>query len=66
MVRRGSEIVAVSMLVVGLALSGCAKRPATTQATAPAPTGAAGATSGAGGTGGHVAIGPGPGAMNSE
>jgi peptidoglycan-associated lipoprotein len=63
MVRRGSEIVAVSMLVVGLALSGCAKRPATTQATAPAPTGAAGATSGAGGTGGAVGSQRGTGAM---
>ena len=36
------------LLVFAVILSGCAKRPATTQATAPAPTGAAGTTAGTG------------------
>ena len=63
MVRRGSQIFAVSVLVIGLALTGCAKRPATTQATAPAPMGAAGATSGTGTPGGTVSSEPGTGAM---
>jgi peptidoglycan-associated lipoprotein len=63
MVRRGSQIVAVSVLAIGLAVTGCAKRPATTQATAPAPTGAAGATSGAGTSGESVTSQPGTGAM---
>jgi peptidoglycan-associated lipoprotein len=35
-----------SLLVLGLVVVGCAKRPATTQATAPAPTGAAATTPG--------------------
>jgi peptidoglycan-associated lipoprotein len=35
-----------SLLVTGVLLAGCAKRPATTQAAAPAPTGAAATTSG--------------------
>jgi len=35
------------LLVLGVVLVGCAKRPATTQATAPAPTGAAATTPGA-------------------
>jgi peptidoglycan-associated lipoprotein len=39
---------ALSLLVFAVILSGCAKRPATTQATAPAPTGAAGTTAGTG------------------
>jgi peptidoglycan-associated lipoprotein len=34
----------VTLLLVSLALTACAKRPATTQASAPAPTGAAGTT----------------------
>jgi peptidoglycan-associated lipoprotein len=39
---------ALSLLVFAVILVGCAKRPATTAATAPAPTGAAGSTSGTG------------------
>ena len=52
MVTRGSQLI-VATLVIGTALfAGCAKRPATTAASAPAPTGTA-ATTGAtgGGTG---------------
>ena len=49
MVRRGSQII-VATLVIGTALfAGCAKRPATTAASAPAPTGAAATTPGTGG-----------------
>jgi peptidoglycan-associated lipoprotein len=44
MVTRCSHVMAVSLLVCAVIISGCAKRPATTQATAPAPTGAAGTT----------------------
>jgi peptidoglycan-associated lipoprotein len=40
---RGSVLVVTSLLVAFVA-SGCAKRPATTQAAAPAPTGTAGTT----------------------
>jgi len=41
MATRGSQLILVS-LVIGTALfAGCAKRPATTQASAPAPTGTA-------------------------
>jgi peptidoglycan-associated lipoprotein len=64
--RRWTDVV-VLLLVLGVVVAGCAKRPATTQASAPAPAGAAGST-GAGGTGGTA--GPaarsgagGPGAM---
>jgi peptidoglycan-associated lipoprotein len=61
---RCSQLAFSLLLVAAVALSGCAKRPATTQATAPAPTGAASSTgaapsggspevrSGAGGGGG--------------
>jgi peptidoglycan-associated lipoprotein len=45
--RRGL-ITMTSLLILGVAVTGCAKRPATTQAAAPAPTGAAGATTGGG------------------
>jgi peptidoglycan-associated lipoprotein len=49
MVRRGSHFL-VATLVIGTALfAGCAKRPATTAASAPAPTGAAATTTGTGG-----------------
>lgn len=49
MVTRGSHII-VATLVIGTALfAGCAKRPATTAASAPAPTGAAATTPGTGG-----------------
>ena len=38
MVTRGSHVTVVSLLILGVVLAGCAKRPATTQASAPAPT----------------------------
>jgi len=41
---RGSVLVVTSLLVAACVASGCAKRPATTQAAAPAPTGTAGTT----------------------
>jgi peptidoglycan-associated lipoprotein len=41
MLTRCSHLAFSLLLVVGVVLSGCAKRPATTQAAAPAPTGAA-------------------------
>ena len=41
MVTRGSFLVVTSLLVLAGIGSGCAKRPATTQAAAPAPTGTA-------------------------
>ena len=44
MVTRGSFLVVTSLLVVAVVGSGCAKRPATTQAAAPAPTGTASMT----------------------
>jgi peptidoglycan-associated lipoprotein len=49
MATRGSQLIVVS-LVIGTALfAGCAKRPATTQASAPAPTGTAATTGPTGG-----------------
>jgi peptidoglycan-associated lipoprotein len=41
MATRGSFLVVTSLLVLAAVGSGCAKRPATTQAAAPAPTGTA-------------------------
>src|SRR3989442_10944588 len=41
--RRWSGMV-VFVLVLGIAVAGCAKRPATTQASAPAPSGVSGGT----------------------
>jgi peptidoglycan-associated lipoprotein len=41
MATRGSFVVLTSLLVLAAIGSGCAKRPATTQAAAPAPTGTA-------------------------
>ena len=38
MVRRAASLTVMSLLVFGVVLAGCAKRPATTQASAPAPT----------------------------
>jgi peptidoglycan-associated lipoprotein len=46
MLSRCSHLVFVSLLVLGVVLTGCAKRPATTQAAAPPPTGAAATTPG--------------------
>ncbi|HXH84930.1 MAG TPA: peptidoglycan-associated lipoprotein Pal [Candidatus Tectomicrobia bacterium] len=50
LMRRGFVTMTSLLLLFGVAMTGCAKRPATTQAAAPAPTGATGAT--AGGTSG--------------
>ena len=47
MLTRCSHFVFSFLLVAAVALSGCAKRPATTQAAAPAPTGAATSTAAA-------------------
>ncbi len=68
---RGWNFIAVPLLVFMVVLAGCAKRPATTQASAPAPTGAGGATTGGGpggaglqpggGTGGGATTTPGTG-----
>jgi peptidoglycan-associated lipoprotein len=44
MLTRCSHLAITSLLVGAVVLSGCAKRPATTQAAAPAPTGAAAMT----------------------
>jgi len=44
MLTRCSHLAFISLLVAAVVLSGCAKRPATTQAAAPAPTGAATST----------------------
>ena len=41
MLSRRSHVVLASLLVLGVVLTGCAKRPATTAAAAPAPTGPA-------------------------
>ena len=38
MATRAAHIVVMSLLLFGVVLAGCAKRPATTQASAPAPT----------------------------
>ncbi|OGL25420.1 MAG: peptidoglycan-associated lipoprotein [Candidatus Rokubacteria bacterium RIFCSPLOWO2_12_FULL_73_47] len=38
MATRAANIVVMSLLLFGVVLAGCAKRPATTQASAPAPT----------------------------
>jgi peptidoglycan-associated lipoprotein len=42
MVKRCSQITVTSLLLVGVLLAGCAKRPALTAASAPAPTGSSG------------------------
>jgi peptidoglycan-associated lipoprotein len=44
MLTRCSHLAVFTLLVTAVVLSGCAKRPATTQAAAPAPTGAASST----------------------
>jgi peptidoglycan-associated lipoprotein len=46
MLSRCAHVTIASLLVIGVVLAGCAKRPATTQAAAPAPTGAAATTAG--------------------
>jgi peptidoglycan-associated lipoprotein len=49
MLSRCVYVTIASLLLFGVVLGGCAKRPATTQAAAPAPTGAAATTPGSGG-----------------
>jgi peptidoglycan-associated lipoprotein len=44
MLSRCSHVLITSLLILGVVLTGCAKRPATTQAAAPAPTAAAATT----------------------
>jgi peptidoglycan-associated lipoprotein len=44
MLSRCSHVMLTSLLVLGVVLTGCAKRPATTAAAAPAPTGQAATT----------------------
>ncbi len=41
MVTRGLNLTVMSLLLFGVVFAGCAKRPATTSVTAPAPTGSA-------------------------
>jgi peptidoglycan-associated lipoprotein len=48
MQSRCTTVTIASLLLFGVLLTGCAKRPATTAATAPAPTGAAATTPGGG------------------
>ncbi|HEV8639500.1 MAG TPA: peptidoglycan-associated lipoprotein Pal [Methylomirabilota bacterium] len=55
--RRWSGMV-VSLLVLSVVLAGCAKRPATTQASAPAPAGAAAGSAPSGTSSGAGAAGP--------
>src|SRR5213080_439257 len=56
MLTRCSHLVFSFLLVAAVALTGCAKRPATTQAAAPAPTGAATTTAGTPSTAGQQPI----------
>jgi peptidoglycan-associated lipoprotein len=64
MVTRSAHV--AMALVLAVAMVGCAKRPATTQATAPAPSGAAGMSSGSSGTGAATAAPSGAGAGGSS
>ena len=48
MLSRCAHVTIASLLVFGVLLAGCAKRPATTQAAAPPPTAAAATTPGSG------------------
>jgi peptidoglycan-associated lipoprotein len=49
MVTRGSTLIVASLLIGTALFAGCARRPATTAASAPAPTGGAVSSGGAGG-----------------
>jgi len=57
MVTRGFQFIAISLVLSTALIAGCAKRPATTAASAPAPTGAAATT---GSTGGATRVTPAP------
>ena len=57
MVTRGFQFLVVSAVISTALFAGCAKRPATTAASAPAPTGTAATTGSTGGTGAQVAPG---------
>jgi peptidoglycan-associated lipoprotein len=58
MLSRSAHVTIASLLVLGVVVAGCAKRPATTAAAAPAPTAAATTTPGAGSGSGVVAPAP--------
>ena len=57
MVTRGFQFIAFSLVISTALVAGCAKRPATTAASAPAPTGAAATT---GSTAGATQVRPAP------
>jgi peptidoglycan-associated lipoprotein len=57
MVTRGFQFIALSVVISTALVAGCAKRPATTAASAPAPTGAAATT---GSTAGATQVRPAP------
>jgi peptidoglycan-associated lipoprotein len=57
MVTRGFQFIALSLVISTALVAGCAKRPATTAASAPAPTGAAATT---GSTAGATQVRPAP------
>ena len=57
MVTRGSNLIVMSLVISTALIAGCAKRPATTAASAPAPTGTAATT---GSTGGATQVTPPP------
>ena len=57
MVTRGSKLIVMSLVLGTALIAGCAKRPATTAASAPAPTGTAATT---GSTGGATQVTPPP------
>jgi peptidoglycan-associated lipoprotein len=58
MVTRGSQLIVASLVISTALVAGCAKRPATTQASAPAPTGTAATTGTTGGAASRVATPP--------
>jgi peptidoglycan-associated lipoprotein len=58
MVTRGSQFIVATLVISTALFAGCAKRPATTAAAAPAPTGAATSTGTTGGTAAPVSPAP--------
>jgi peptidoglycan-associated lipoprotein len=65
MLSRGWSGMVVSLLVLAVILAGCAKRPATTQASAPAPGGSSSGTAGGAQTGPAGATQPGSGGTST-